>query len=262
MKYFFTIIFFSATIFLNSLKFDNPNWDSGIKYKKLAGISDFLFAPTSVNFKLESGFEYADGMRFGFTYDTSIGLKLSKLFNFDFGLKHSRRGIEPDVFRAGWKMNPVFFMSVEIYYIYRDFNDFKVGESNIAILTDFYVDLIKWVEFRVKSGGVFQFVDLNIFDQKHQYKEDFLFQFFFLFDIEIAFHPVKFYTFAFRFGNRDDMDLFSSNYIQFEYKNRFYIPKKISFNIDIGYGVAGALPFAGYINKFWVRSGIGYELDF
>ncbi|HNZ26122.1 MAG TPA: hypothetical protein PLG34_01080 [Spirochaetota bacterium] len=262
MKNFFILFFLFTAIILNSLKYDNPNWEFGIRYKKLAGVSDYLFAPTSLDFRLESGFEYVDGMRFGFVYDTSIGIKLSKLFNFDFGLKHTRNGLEPDVFRAGWEMNPVFFMSVEIYYIYRDFNDFKIGESNIVVLTNFYVDLIKWVDFSIKTGAAFQFVDLNIFDQKITYKEDFLFQFFFLFDIEIAFNPAKFYTFAFRFGNRDDMEIFSSNYLQFEYKNRFYMPKNISFNFDIGYGVAGALPFAGYINKFWIKSGIGYELDF
>jgi len=76
MKYLFTLFFLFTTIILNSLKFDNPNWESGIKYKKVAGISDYLFAPTSLDFNLETGFEYVDGMRFGFIYDTSIALKL------------------------------------------------------------------------------------------------------------------------------------------------------------------------------------------
>ena len=65
---------------------------------------------------------------------------------------------------------------------------------------------------------------------------------------------------GFSLGNYDRYVVYTANYWQVEFHNYFHLPKGFSIFIDGGFSFAGALAFAGIINRGWGKIGLRYGL--
>ena len=258
---------FILLIICNSLVFskknDNPNWVRGVYYKKIPSISDFIFAPTKIDFETYSNFYIKNDLSDEvFNYEISTTVLLSRLFNFNIAFKHTKEILLPDIICVSWILNPIYFFSLTVDYRFRDFSEYRIFDHNFIIILDFYIDLLKWFDIHIKSGFNLQFIDLDIEDFSYLYKKDWFFQFIFLYELSISVHPIRFISFKIKFGNYDNYEINSMNYWRLENRIDLYFIKNISFSLFTGFSTAGGFPFAGYINRGWIGFGVDYALKF
>ena len=153
-------------LFVGNVAFSaNPNWERGVRYQKHGKYSEYLWAPNDVTVSGNmTVFCYDDLENSIFDYDLMATARLSRMFNITAGFASRNFEKYPDSFVVGLVCHPTFFFSFWNEYRARIYPAYKTAEHSIVTMTDFYVDLTKWVDFHILSGFAFSFWDLNVAD--------------------------------------------------------------------------------------------------
>ncbi|OHD14761.1 MAG: hypothetical protein A2086_07040 [Spirochaetes bacterium GWD1_27_9] len=254
----FVLIF---TIFIISNLFSlykNPFWNDS-KINNIFRINKSL-KPIKIHLDNFLVFDYIKGVNSGLYYEFDYGISFSNFLFFNTRLKLGEYIPKFKLINFGTSFYPLSFLKLNANYYYRDFSKYKIGEHSLITDIELIFRINKIFSFTLRQGGNFRFVDLNIFDIGTVYKKDFLFNISFLWQIKAMFYPVFLYSFGISIGNFDDFDINTVNYWQINFINYFHLPKKLSIFLDGGFGFAGSLPFAGVLNRFFIRIGLNYEI--
>jgi hypothetical protein len=261
MKKILIIVLLKIVIFYSySVTYDNPQWDEN--YSKVVKIDGQKFAPEKLSIDFNILFDAVKGIYIGGFYELKGELTFAQYLIFEAKLRLGENIPKFKTFDIGTSFYPLTFFRFYLDYMYRDYSKYKIGEHNIMLNAEWIVNTSKYYKLSIFTGANLRFVDLNIDDYKTEYKTDWLFDSFLLWQIKIMVHPVFFYSVGLSIGDMDEFEVFSFNYWEFNLINYFHLPKGISIFADGGFAYAGSLPLAGIINRFWVRTGFRYEIKF
>lgn len=193
-------------------------------------------------------------------FETDSSLDFGSFLSFANRLRLDYNGIK--VFDAGISFIPLCFLKINVDYNIRPFREFKVIEHNIFLDIAAVFDRVKYFTIEFDTGFDFKFSDLDIGERNKKYKENWIFNMIFIWKISLLFNPLSFYSFGLSIGNRNSYEVFSFNYIEYEFVNYFHLPKNLSIFIKGSFAYAGAMPFAGIIDRFSIKSGLRYEVNF
>jgi hypothetical protein len=246
----------SASLF--PANYNNPFWET--HYFDFIRINNRSFKPNSIKVDTSVSFDTARGIYTGFFYEFGSGINFSKYLGFSNKIRLGENIPKIRIAELDSEFMPFSFLKLFIDYKYRDFYKYRIGEHNLIANSEIIINPIKYFSISFFHGADFRFVDLNIYDNKSAYGQDWISSIFFLWKIQIMVHPAFVYSVGFSLGNTDDFEIFSLNYWQFELVNYFHLPKNFSIFANGGFAYAGSLPFAGIINRFWFRIGLRYEI--
>lgn len=260
-KNIFVFIFILISLFfLTGSPYENIFWED--HFKQIFRFDDSRVFPSKIVAKSSLTYDHFFDLSKGLYYEISEDLYIIKAFSINSKLRFGENIPKLNVIDAGFEFFPLTFFKFTANYRFRDFSKYKVGEHNIIVNMEFLINLIKYFHFSLYSGLDFRFTDLNIYDTRTVFKRDWTFYIYIIGKLRFMFHPLFFYSFGFSLGNIDEFQIFSHNYVQFEMENYFHLPEGFSVFLNGGFAYAGFLPGAGNIDRFWIRTGLRYEVKF
>ncbi|HOV15758.1 MAG TPA: hypothetical protein PK771_15825, partial [Spirochaetota bacterium] len=256
-SYLLTIVFLLTSFSLNSQGYANPFWKD--KTHKIVIINknfhiDKLIFNHSINYINSNALE----QRIYFDNETALYISNYLIFNNKFRWGYD--GLK--ILDFGLIFYPVSFFKIHLNYNGRLFNKYKTIEHNIILDTEIFYNEFKYIFIGTNAGFDFKFADLSIDNYNKVYNQNIVFNLVFFYKLYILFNPIFLYSIGFSLGNKNNFKIYSFNDIQIEFVNYFHLPKNISIFIKAGFGFAGGMPFAGYIDRFWIDSGLRYEINF
>ena len=256
MNKFFILFFFLFIPFyrINSY-YTNPFW---IKDNKIVKISNIKLNSIIINSSLS--YDFINGIRNGLFYELNGSFNIS---NYIFLSSYLILGENIPLlksFATKNEFNFFSFLAIGFSYILKPFFQYNITEHNIIIFIKEIVPKSKFYRIEFIQGLNFRLLDLDIRDFGIEYRKDFLFNYFFLWSIKFLINPLYFYSIGFEIANFNYSEIFSQNYWHFEIQNYFHLPKKFSLYLNGGGGFSGSFPFAGMLNRFWIRVGVRYEI--
>ena len=251
------IVLIFITSFSYAVSYKNPFWKGDLF--NLVRIKN-RFRPINIELIGSVSFDSIRAVYTGLFYELKSGIDFSDYLGLSNAIRLGENYPKFKILDLGSYFRPLSFFQFEFDYKYRDFSKYRIGEHDLLLRSEIPINPVKYVLVSLKVGVNFRFVDLDIYDYGNEYKKDWLNSIFFLWQLKLVFHPVFMYSFGFSLSNMDEYEVFSINYWQFEMINYFHLPEKISLFVNGGFAYAGSFPFAGIINRFWVRAGIRYEI--
>ncbi|HPO50961.1 MAG TPA: hypothetical protein PLO89_11595 [Spirochaetota bacterium] len=252
---FFSFFLFSLNYF--SFSYENPFWsDSSNNIINISKNS----RPNKMVFESSFNYQYSMTMGDSFYFLNGSTINLLNFLSLNDKFKISYDGLKTA--NLGLVFSPLTFFRINLNYNVRFFMNYNTIEHNILFDTELIFNRIKYFFAGATGGFDFRFSDLDLYEKNKIYNKNILFNLIFYFKIYFFVNPISFLSFGFSMGNKTESEVHSFNYLQFEFINYFHLPKNISIFINSGFGYAGSLPFAGVIERFWIHTGLRYEINF
>lgn len=254
-KFILIILLFFITKYQVFSIYKNPFW---VKKDKILKIKNVRLKSIILNSSFS--YDFINGVRNSIFYEFGFINNFSDYIFINLNLRVGENFFFLKLLSIKNEFNLLSFLSITFSYMQRPFLQYNIMEHNIVFFITEIIPSPKFYKIYFSQGINFRFIDLNIYDLKTKYRIDWLFYYFILWEINIIINPIYFYSFGFNLSNFNNFDTFSQNYWQFEIINYFHFSSRISCYLNSGAGFSGSFPFAGIINRFWVRMGLRYEI--